>query len=81
MFDTLNKINTAAPPTIVHLGSIVYTTLANYFIAISAGKLDVDGVTFYAISSITPIGKLLMSKKIGEEITFRGQKFTIENVL
>ena len=81
MFETLNKIDTSVPPTIVHLGSIVYTTSANYFVAISAGKLDIDGVTFYAISSITPIGKLLMSKKVGDEIIFRGQKFTIENIL
>ena len=80
MFETLNKINISAPATVVHLGSLVYTTQANYFIAISAGKLEADGQTFYAISSNTPIGKLLMSKTEGQEVNFRDQKISIVKI-
>ena len=78
MFETLNKIDILAPSLVVHLGSIVHTTQANYFIAISAGKLEVEDQAFYAISSNTPIGKLLMAKPEGEEIKFRDQRFRIE---
>lgn len=81
MFNTLNKIDILAPSRVVHLGSIVYTSVANYFIAISAGKIDIDNELFYAISSNTPIGKLLMAQKKGEEINFRAQTFTIENIV
>jgi len=80
MFETLNKIDVSAPSTVVHLGSLVYTSQANYFIAISAGKLEVEGQIFYAISSSTPIGKLLMAKTEGQEVNFRDQKFTIEKI-
>ena len=80
MFEALNKIDVSAPSTAVHLGSLVYTSQANYFIAISAGKLEVEGQIFYAISSSTPIGKLLMAKMEGQEVNFRDQKFTIEKI-
>lgn len=80
MFETLNKINISAASTVVHLGSLVYTTQSNYFIAISAGKIEVDGQTFFAISSSTPIGKLLMAKTEGQEVNFRDQKFIIEKI-
>jgi len=65
---------------IVGLGSLVYTTKANYFIAISAGELIVENETFYAISVNTPIAKLLVSKTIGDKINFRSNIFTIENI-
>jgi len=80
MFETLNKIDILAPSLVVHLGSIVHTTQANYFIAISAGKLEAEDQAFYAISSNTPIGKLLMAKPEGEEIKFRDQRFRIKKI-
>jgi len=80
MFETLNKIDVLAPSLVVHLGSIVYTTQANYFIAISVGKLEVEDQAFYAISSNTPIGKLLMAKPEEEEIKFRDQSFRIKKI-
>ena len=80
MFETLNKIDVSTPSVVAHLGSLVYTNQANYFIAISAGKLEVEGQTFYAISSSTPIGKLLMAKTEGQEVNFRDLKFTIQKI-
>lgn len=81
MFNTLNKIDVSAPAAIVHLGSIVFTSNVNYFIAISAGKIDIQDESFYAISSSTPIGKLLISKKVGDEVVFRDQKFSIKKIV
>lgn len=80
MFEVLNKIDVLAPSLVVHLGSVVHTTQANYFIAISAGKFEIEGEYFFAISSSTPIGKLLMAKSEGQEVNFRDQKFTIEKI-
>lgn len=65
----------------VGLGSVVYTSKANYFISISAGELMVNNDKFYAISSNTPIGKLLMSKTVGDVVTFRAQHFEIIELL
>ena len=63
------------------LGSIVYTSQANYFVSVSVGEISANDSTFYAIATNTPIGKLLLGKKVGDTITFRTQSFVIEKVL
>ncbi len=77
----LLKIEVKNSSKTIGLGSVVYTTQANYFIAISAGELENKNDKFYAISASTPIGKLLMGKTVGDEIEFRQQVFIIDNVL
>ncbi|MGB5417888.1 3-oxoacyl-ACP synthase [Algibacter sp.] len=77
----LQKVNIEKTSNVIGLGSIVYTTQANYFIAISAGELMVDHDKFYAISANTPIAKLLLSKKVGDHIQFRSSTFTIKKIV
>lgn len=77
----LSKINTSRTSEIVGLGSVIYTTQANYYIAISAGELTFEKQKFYAISPNTPIGQLLMGKTIGDSVNFRAQSFNIASVL
>lgn len=79
--ELLSKVNISNTSETISLGTVVYTSNTNYFIAISAGELVVNGAIFYAISSNTPIGQLLMGKRIGDYVVFRNQKFKIENVL
>jgi len=73
----LSKIDIEKTNTSVGLGSLVYTTQANYFISISAGEFTVDDKVVYAISPNTPVGRLLIGKRVGDEVSFRGQKFVI----
>ncbi|NNE33096.1 MAG: 3-oxoacyl-ACP synthase, partial [Winogradskyella sp.] len=75
--ETLKKIKLSNTSTKVILGSLVYTSGFNYFIAISAGEMTVEREKFYAISPLTPIGKLLMSTEIGDSIHFRNSTFKI----
>ncbi|WP_303316715.1 3-oxoacyl-ACP synthase [Flavivirga abyssicola] len=75
--EILFKIDVSKTLKVVGLGSVVYTSQANYFIAISAGELTIDGVQFYAISPSTPIGALLIGKSVDDTIVFREQKFKI----
>lgn len=79
--EILHKVNTESVSKTIGLGSVVYTSQANYFIAISAGEVKVNNTVFYAISASTPIGKLLVSKSENESITFRNQKFKITKIL
>ena len=76
----LAKISLVKTGSIISLGSIVYTSKLNYFIAISAGELKIDNVIFYAISSSTPMAQLLLGKTVGNTIHFRNQAFVIQNV-
>lgn len=70
--EVLSKIDIERTSSIIGLGSVVYTSKANYFIAISAGELKVGKDTFYAISPSTPIGQLLIGKDKGDNVEFRG---------
>jgi len=79
--ENLSKVDAYRTSQTVHLGSVVYTTQANYYIAISAGVINLDKVSFYAISPSTPIGQILMSRTVGDTVKFRSQEFVIEKVL
>ncbi len=78
--EALSKIDVEKTSETISLGSVVFTTKANYFIAISAGQLEVAPDNFFAISPNTPIGLLLMGKTADDEIVFREERFCIENV-
>ena len=79
--EILSKINISKSSEVVSSGSLVYTSNLNYFIAISAGELRVGNETYYGISPSTPIGQLLLGKKVNDNVKFRHQNFTISKVL
>lgn len=78
--EALSKIDIEKSSETIGLGSVVFTTKVNYFIAISAGQLEVGSDKFFAISPNTPIGLLLMGKKTDDNIRFREQDFLIKTV-
>lgn len=65
----------------VGLGSVVFTTRYNYFISVSMGEICIENQSFYAISSQTPIGRLLRGKQVGDLIEFNGRTFEILKVI
>lgn len=78
--EILQKIKLEIHHESVALGSVVYSTQSNYFIAISAGEITINNDKFYAISPSTPMAKLLLSKTVGDCIEFRDTKFTIKEI-
>jgi len=76
----LRKINPTNTSSIVCLGSLVTTNKAKYYVAISAGTIILENITYYAIGIHTPIGKKLLGKQIGDQITFNNSTFQIEQV-
>ncbi|MDB2463030.1 GreA/GreB family elongation factor [Algibacter sp.] len=79
--EAFSKIDISKTSENITLGSLVYTTKANYFITISAGELRVEDILFYAISPSTPIAKLLLSKTVGDDVKFRDTSFKIIKIL
>lgn len=65
----------------VDLGAIVYTNQYNYFISIGIGKVKLNQKDFYVISTLSPVGALLINKKVGQSIEFRDQRITIERIV
>ena len=69
--EVLFKVNPLSTTLKITLGSVVYTSDLNYFIAISTGQIRINGIAFFAISPQTPIGQKLIGKTIGDEVVFR----------
>ena len=55
---------------VVCLGSIVITDNLNYYLSIPAGFLKIESKMYYFVSPISPIGMLLLGKKIKDQIYF-----------
>ncbi|WMJ73786.1 hypothetical protein RCC89_11535 [Cytophagaceae bacterium ABcell3] len=64
----------------VETGAVIHTNQHNYYVSISLGAVDVDGTKYFAISSQSPIYKVMEGKKKGDEFTFRNQKIKITEV-
>ena len=77
---TLNQLDVEMENSIVGLGSLVKCDSGNYFIAISAGKLEIEGTRYYGISMQSPIGLKLAAKIVGDEVDFNGKVMKILEV-
>jgi len=64
----------------VGLGSVVLTDQQNYYMGISAGELEIEGVSYFAIAPNTPIGKLLLGKVEGDMVVFNAKKIVIQQI-
>jgi hypothetical protein len=58
-------------------GSIVTTSNGVFYIAISLGQVMLEQMKFLVISPDSPIGKLLMGKKLGESIVWNKVTYII----
>lgn len=79
--NALTQINIEKVSETVIIGSLVYTSQYNYFISISAGLITVDSEIFYAISPQTPMGQLLLGKRVGDRVDFREQVIVVEEIV
>lgn len=77
---TLDEVRIDLSMHLVGLGSLIITSKAEYFIAISAGLFHLMGRNVYCISVKTPIAQLIMGKKIGDTIVFNQNEFTILHI-
>jgi len=77
----LNLIGTKSTSAVVETGSLVITDNGSFYLAISAGTLQVDGINYFAVSPASPIGMKLKGLKTGDRFELNGKRYTIENIL
>jgi hypothetical protein len=80
-YQKLNTIKDFQTSKSISLGSIIFTDKANYYVAIAADFFEINSKVFYCISSQSPIGKLLIGKKINESIMFNDVQSTILEII
>ena len=83
----INKLKKVLPylekhrnKNIIELGSAIKTNDANYYISISLGKIRIENEYYFAMSAVTPLGKLLIGKTTGDSIRFNGKSINIIEV-
>jgi transcription elongation GreA/GreB family factor len=79
--NTLNSINLKSSTSQVAVGSLVTTDHNHFFIAISLGKLSSANLDFFVIAPSTPIGRMLIGLRVGNQFTFNKQVHTIREIL
>ncbi|MFD2522313.1 transcription elongation factor [Emticicia soli] len=76
----LEKIN----PQIVHvnvsLGALAKTTMGDFFVAVGAGVVALNGKNIMVISPQAPIGQILMGKTENDTFEFRGKNYKVLSV-
>jgi hypothetical protein len=76
----LNTIGTK-PSAIAETGSLVITDNGQFYLSISAGKLTVDGVEYFAVSPSSPVGLKMKGLKAGGGFEVNGKKYRILEIL
>ncbi len=66
--------------TAIRSGSVVLTDQGNFYVSISAGQLVLDDKAYFAISAVSPIGKLLLGKMIGADFEFNGKRYCVKEI-
>jgi len=71
-------------PTISHdevkKGALVHTTQGDYYIAVSAGQLKIDGDTYFAVTPASPIGTKMAGLKAGDSFELNNKKIKIKEI-
>ena len=76
----LEKVSQIDVSDRVSLGSIVFTDIHNFYLAISAGKLNYEGVEFVALAPASPLGAILLGRQKGDRFIFNKQTLVITEI-
>lgn len=73
----LNQINPDVKNSKVVQGSLVITKDNLFYLAISVGKISMEGLDFLIIAPTSPIGQILLNSKQRDEFTFNKEVHVI----
>jgi transcription elongation GreA/GreB family factor len=69
-----------APSATIQAGSVVYTDAANFYISVSVGTKRLNNDVFICLSASSPLGKLLVGKTAGDEISFNKKQYIVKAI-
>jgi len=75
--DVLHRIDPEKQLNTVQLGSLVTTNHGIYYFSIPLGQLTVDSQPIFCLSPGSPLGKMLLGKKIGETVNWQGRELKV----
>lgn len=69
MHTILNSFDLSNPAQRIGLGTLVYTNIAKYYIAVALGPIQVGGEQVFVISPGSPLGRQMLNKQLGDQVT------------
>ena len=64
----------------VAFGSMVVTNHGTYFMSIGIGRIIINDEEYYCLSLVSPIGKFLNEKSVGDKFKFQEKEFVIKDI-
>ena len=77
MILALNSIDLEKKMSVGQLGALISTESNHYYVSVSLGELNLNGEQVYAVSPVSPIGRSLLDKKIGDSFNMGPKSFEI----
>lgn len=81
VINTLRKIDPEKNLSKVEFGAFVITNKQKIFVSAGLGKIEYEGISYFAISPNVPIYNALKGKQVGDEIDFNGMKILVEEII
>ncbi|MFZ2905126.1 MAG: 3-oxoacyl-ACP synthase [Cyclobacteriaceae bacterium] len=79
--DVLERLSPDTITSTAQVGSLVITNQGNYYLAVAAGRIELNGRTFYIISPASPLAQKLLGCKVSDAPAFRDKSFVIQEIL
>jgi transcription elongation GreA/GreB family factor len=76
----LNQLGIKGTSQIAEPGSLVITNNGNFYLSISAGTLELNGKSYFAVSPASPIGIQLKGAQAGDEFILNGKSYKIQSI-
>lgn len=76
----LEGIRTDVLTPVPALGCVVLSDVVNFYIAISAGKVQVENRDFITIAPNAPVALMLMGLKVGDNFHFNGKQHVVRAI-
>lgn len=77
----LNRIEVEKKSIVIAHGTLIETELCFFYISAALGKTFIKGKSVFAISILSPLGKLFLGKKVNDTVNFNNIKYTIIQLL
>ena len=80
MKDKLEKINFENPSDRIQIGSLIDTNKGQFLLSVGMGKILFQQQNILLLSLQSPLGVMLLGKKVGDIVKMNAVQYTIENI-
>ena len=76
----LERIDGSVSQTKIGLGSLIKTNKGAFFLAAGLGKIELNGQTYFVVSTKAPIAAQFLGRSVGDKANMNGMMYDIQSV-